>query len=355
MKILDSYIYKKLSIYLLIVFPSFSILSIFVELIDILKKANNIEISSILIYILAKMPENAYYIIPISLIISIFIIVNDLIKTREIYPIILNGLSIFYINKKIVLFSFVVVFVQIINLEFVIPKTNKIYLSVYQKLKNQKEEDIKGIAYNMWLKVDKNRFIYFDFLNLDKKEGNNLIYVVFDDRFNPVERIEASKFKILSKEIEVYESKFVVFNGADNIELNQFDKKVVPIFIDVENIKRLIKEKKPVSISQLYKIANVSQKYGYESSYFWSRFYQKVATVIAPFVLTVFILGFIWSMNKIYIGIAFLFTIIYWYGTSFISSIAETGNIPYYFIFTFDVLFVIIGIFKILKTELNLN
>lgn len=355
MKVLDSYVYKKLLVYLFIVFPSFSLLSILVEFIDILRKAKNIEISSILIYILAKLPENAYYIIPISLLIAIFILVNDLVKSREIYPIILNGLSIFYINKKIVLFSLVVIVVQIINLEFVIPKTNKIYQSVYQKLKNHKEEDFKGIAYNMWLKLDKNRFLYFDFLNLDKKEGNNIIYVVFDDEFNPVERMEASKFKILSNEIEVYQTKFVVFNVLDSIKLNQFDRKVVPIFIDTENIKRLIKERKPVSISQLYKVAKVSQKYGYESSYFWSRFYQKVATVVAPFVLTVFIIGFIWSMNKIYIGISFILTIIYWYGTSFISSVAEVGNIPYYFIFTFDVLFTLIGIYKMLKTEINLS
>lgn len=355
MKILDRYIYKKLIVYLFIVFPSSSLLSIFVEFIDILRRAENIEISSILIYTLAKLPENAYYIIPISLLISTFIFVNDLLKSREIYPVILNGLSIFYINKKVVLFSLFIIVVQIINLEFVMPKTNKIYQSVYQKLKNQKEEDFKGIAYNMWLKVDKNHFLYFDFLNLDKKEGNNIIYVVFDDKFNPIERIEASKFKILSNEIELYQAKFVVFNGGDDIKLNQFDKKVAPIFIDTENVKRLIKEKEPVSISQLYKVAKVSQKYGYESSYFWSRFYQKVATLFAPLVLTIFILGFIWSMNKIYIGISFILTIIYWYGTSFISYVAEVGNIPYYFIFTFDVLFIFIGIYKMLKTELNLS
>jgi Predicted permeases len=125
MRILDAYIYKKLSVYLFIIFPSFSIISALIELIEILKKAKTIEFSTLTLYILTKLPENAYYIIPISLIVASFMFINDLIKSREIYPIILNGISLNYISIRIILFSILVVVLQVINLETVMPKTNQ--------------------------------------------------------------------------------------------------------------------------------------------------------------------------------------------------------------------------------------
>lgn len=89
MKILDRYIYEKLTVYFLIVFPAFSLVSVLVELIEILRKAKVQDFNLILIYILAKLPENFYYIVPISLIISAFVVANEIIKSREIYPILL--------------------------------------------------------------------------------------------------------------------------------------------------------------------------------------------------------------------------------------------------------------------------
>lgn len=83
MKILDKYIYKKTLMYFLIVFPSFAIISGLVELIEILRKVKDIDIWLITIYILSKIPENSYYIIPASVLVSVFIVIMELKKVKK--------------------------------------------------------------------------------------------------------------------------------------------------------------------------------------------------------------------------------------------------------------------------------
>lgn len=351
MKILDRYIYEKLTVYFLIVFPAFSLVSVLVELIEILRKAKVQDFNLILIYILAKLPENFYYIVPISLIISAFVVVNEIVKSREIYPILLNGISINYISTRIVIFSIFISFLQVLNLEILMPKSNKVYVETYQKLKNQPLEDEKAIAYNLWLRLDEKNFIYFDFFDLEKKIGKEIVLISMDENFLPTNRWEAESFKVESNSLTLLRGKEITVKSIEDVKVSKFDEKKVYVSVDPEKIKKLIKEKKPVSITQLYKVAKIAQNYGYDASYFWSKFYQKLATVISPFILTVFAVGFIWRKNKFIILAGFLSTVLYWYGTSIVSAIASVGNIPYYFIFSFDVLFLSIGFYLVFKTK----
>ncbi|PMP78037.1 MAG: permease [Sulfurihydrogenibium sp.] len=351
MRLLDKYIYRKLITYLLVIFPAFSLVSALIELLEIIRKSKVQDFKLMLVYILAKLPENFYYIIPVSLIISAFMLANDLIKTREIYPVLLNGISLRYIISRIILFSVFVSFLQFLNLELLMPKTNKIYTQTYQKLKNEPPENEKSIAYNLWLKIDEKTFLYFDFFDLDKKVGKGLVIIRVDDNFNPFQRLESSDFKVNNQNLELFNGREILAKTINEVNINNFESKTVNVGINPENIKKLIETKKPVSITEVYKVAKIAQKYGYDASYFWSKFYQKLATVISPFVLAVFISGFIWSKNRILILVAFFSTVIYWYGTSIVSAVASVGNLPYFLIFSFDVLFLAVGVFFILKTK----
>ncbi|WP_297890176.1 LptF/LptG family permease [Sulfurihydrogenibium sp.] len=351
MRLFDVYIYRKLTAYLFVIFPAFSLVSVLVELIEIIRKSKVQDFSLMLIYIFAKLPENFYYIIPVSLTISAFLVANDLIKSREIYPILLNGISLNYISSRIIIFSVIVSFIQLLNLELLMPKTNRIYTETYQRLKNQPLDNEKAIAYNLWLKLDEKTFIYFDFFDLEKKIGKEIVIIKMDKDFNPYERWEASDFKVNPDRIDLFNGKEVLSKSIEDVKVSKFEKIQLSIGVDTEKIKKLIKEKKPVSLSQVYKVAKIAQNYGYDASYFWSQFYQKLATVISPFVLAVFISGFIWNKNKLITFMGFLSIVLYWYGTSIIAAIASVGNIPYYFIFSFDALFLFVGFYLIYKTK----
>ena len=284
MKILYKYPYKKLAIYLFVIVPSFSIVAILIELIELLRKAKVIEPYSIFMFVMYQLPEKIYYILPISTVIAFFLLAKDLIRSREIYPILLNGISLKKIGVILFIFPVFMSLVQIINLELVMPeakvKAQEIYLAIK---KRPKEEPL--IAYNSWVSLNKQTFLYFSFLDLRRKAGKGITILKFDKNFNPVLRIDGSNFRI-DKNIKIQDGKIINFNSFYDLDIKKFSLFVFPEKIDISSFKKLIKIKKPVSILQLYRSASIAEKFGYPSAYYWSKFFSKLATVWSPLILT---------------------------------------------------------------------
>lgn len=352
MKILDKYIYKKTLMYFLIVFPSFAIISGLVELIEILRKVKDIDIWLITIYILSKIPENSYYIIPASVLVSVFIVIMELKKSKEIYPILTNGISVKYLNIRFLIFSIVVCLIQFINLQLIMPKTVPLTQKIYMKLKNASEENQKTIAYNTWLKIDENKFIYFEVYDTNSKTGKGLLILEFDKDLKPLKRIESQEFKLIDKKLYVKNYRLIYIKSLNEVIIENIEGlKEINAGIDSKEIEKLIKEKKPISLTDIYKIATISKRYGYEPSYYWSKLFQKVATVISPFVLVIFSVMFFWKNSYYKIFVGFLSILFYWYGISVISSISEAGKLPYISPLIVDMIFILIGSVMILKLK----
>lgn len=342
MKILYRYLYKKLTIYLLILVPSFSFVAVLAELIELLRKAKNLDLTAILLYTLYQTPEKIYYILPVSMVVAFFLLAKDLISSREIYPILLNGLSLKRIGLSLFIFPAFISIIQFLNLEFLMPEAKKNAEQIYQIIKKKpKAEPL--IAYNSWVTIDRRNFMYFSFFDLRKKEGKGLIILRYDKDFNPVMRIEGESFKI-NKEILIKNGKVVTINSLSQIDLKKFSSFVFPEKIDVENLKKLIKVKKPVSIKQLYRSAKIAEKFGYPSAYYWSKMYSKLATVVAPLILSFSFYPFIWSRKKYTVVLIAFLLLGYWYSTAFLSAIAQSNVIPYYGIFTVDIIYILIGL-----------
>lgn len=346
MKILNRYIYKKLTAYLLVIFPSFTIVSGFVELIEVLRKVKDIDISMTLMYVLSKIPENSYYIIPISLLVSVFVVIVDLKKSRELYPIITGGIPVVYLNIRLMVASFVVSLVQVFNLEVVMPKTVPFSQQIYEKMKNQSEDNHKTIAYNIWLKLSNDVFVYFEVYDTGSKSGRGLILTQFGEDLRPTVRLEAKEFYIKENKLFVENYRKIDVKSLNDVRIETSENKIeVLTEINENDLNNLIKQKKPVSLTQIYKIANVAQRYGYEPNYYWAKLFQKLTTVISPFVLLMFSLWFFWQKeyHKVFIG--FISVLIYWYGVAVISSVVETGKLPYLIILGVDFVFIAAGIF----------
>lgn len=344
MRILDRYLYTKLSLYFLIIFPSFSIISGFVELVELLRKIKDPKADLMAIYVLSKIPENSYYILPISLLIAVFILILDLKKSREIYPILTGGIPIYYINSRFIIASVVVSILQVVNLQTVMPLTTQLSQEIYRKLKNQDEQHHKTIIYNLWLRVSDNTFIYFDVYDSTSKSGRGLVLTEFDIDLKPVKRVEAHEFYLENGKIVLKNYKKIEIKSITDVKIETSSGQTeVQTKIDHKDLEKLILQKKPVSLTQIYKIARIASRYGYEPSYYWSRLLQKVATVISPLVLVVFGLSFFWHKDYYRISIGFLSVLIYWYSIAVITSIAETGKLPFLVIPAIDVVFLIAG------------
>ena len=350
MKILYRYLYTKLFIYILIILPAFSFIVLLAELIEILRKIQNADLNSIALYMFYKLPEKVYFILPVVVVIAFMILVKELIDKKEIYPILLNGISLKQLGINLFLFPFFLSILQIINLEFVMPPFKEKSEELYQKLKvGSVEEDKYLIAYDRWVAVGENKFIYFGFLDLNKKKGNNIVYVEFNKDFKPIQRVEGKEFFINNSQIVIKDAKIIDFSKINKrkIEITNYSKYYVNLNVGLKNLKKIFKVRKPVSLTEFYKTAKVFEKFGYSASYYWSRFYSTLSTVFSPLILSIAIYPFLWNRRKDSIILAFVSIIAYWYGISFITSLSESGAIPYLSVFIVDIIFVLVGLIKL--------
>jgi len=351
MKILYRYLYKKLTVYLLVIVPSFTFVAILAELVELLRKAKNLDFQAIVLYILYQTPEKVYYILPVSVVIALFLMARDLINSREIYPILLNGISLKRLGMAVFIFPVFVSVVQLVNLEIVMPEAKRKAESIYGFLrKKPKTEPL--IAYNSWVTIDKNTFMYFSFLDLRTKKGKGIVILKHRDDFSPVLRIEGKQF-FIGEQIKIKNSKVITINEGTQISLKRFNEYIFPEKVDIENFKKLIKVKKPVSIRQLYRSAVIAEKFGYPASYYWSKMYSKIATVIAPVILAFTFYPLLWNRKKTSIVVMAVLLLTYWYSIAFLTSIAQSNVIPYYGIFSVDVIYLLLGIIMFRKLKFS--
>ncbi len=346
MGILDRYIYKKLFIYLLVILPSISFVTILVELIELFRKIKLFDLSAIFLYVLYKIPEKLYFMLPVSVVIVITLLAKDLIKSREIYPILLNGISLKRLGKRFFIFAAFFSILQILNLEFLLSESQKKAEKVYMILKKKEsEENKKLLAFNTWIALDKKTFMYFDVLDFESKSGKNAVIIKLDKSFKPVLRIEGNRFFVKENKIIFFNGKVIDLKNPFDFSIFAFKKYPFFMDMDIEQFKKLIKVKKPVSLRQLYTTAKIAERYGYPASYYWSKFYQKLATVFSPFFLAFAVYPFIWKKRAEYIGIILGLVIFYWYGSGFLSSLAESNVLPYISVLFIDVVYIAVGLF----------
>ncbi|NPA12523.1 MAG: LptF/LptG family permease [Aquificae bacterium] len=343
MKLLYRYLYKKLAVYLLVLVPSFAFVGILAEVVEILRKVKNLDYQAILLYVLYQTPEKVYYILPVSMVVALFLLARDLVNSREIYPILLNGISLRRLGVALFIFPVVVSLLQVANLELIMPEAKKRAEDIYSFLKKRPQNE-PLIAYNTWVAIDKDRFVYFSFLDLKSKNGKGIVAVEYTPNFTPKSVIEGKRF-FVEKGIKIYDGKKVVFSDDKDISLERFSVFILQTKVNLEELKKLIKVKKPVSIRQLYHAAVIAEKFGYPSSYYWSKMFSSLASVISPLVLSVAFYPLVWGRKKVYLVLMAVSLLVYWYATAFLTSLAQSNVIPYYGIFAVDIVYLIVGLF----------
>ncbi len=347
MKKLYIYLYKRFFVYLFVVFPAFIFVGVLADLIEVLRKIQILDIKKIILYMVLQVPEKAYLMLPISIVIAFVLLARDLINSREIYAILINGISIRKISVVLVLLTVFLSVIQILNLEFVMPdakkKATKIYYSI--KKKNNIEAKEIQVAYKTWLALENNFFMYFDVLNFKTKSGKKLIIIKLDKKNNPLFTIEGEEFKIKKKIIDIKNGRIINIPNIYDVHMVHVKEYSWPAEIDLDKIKQLIITKLPVSLTEYYKNAKIAEKYGYEYGYYWSKFFSKMATVVSPFILSLFALPFLWTKKNNRLILIFVSILVYFYSVALLSSIAETGIIPYFTVLSVDVVYILIGVY----------
>ncbi len=354
MKILYRYLFQRILIYFFIVLPAFSIVVLLAELVEILRKIKVLNVSELSLYLLFQLPEKIYYVLPVSVVIAFILLARELIDRKEIYPILLNGISLKKLALVLLTFPILLSFVQFLNIEYVIPEASRKAKTIYERLKTSQEikkEEQYIIGYDKWISTKENQFIYFGLIDLGKKEGRNIIILNFKNGLIPLKRIEAKKFKIKDNKLYLEEAKLIDFSNVNNFKLDikYYKEKTLDLPFNLKNLKDLFKIKKPISPSGFYKSAKIFEKFGYSADYYWGKFFSIIATIFSPFVLAFITYPFLWSKKKDRIALAFILIVFYWYATAFLTSLVQTGKFPYIIVFSIDILYLAIGSFFMKK------
>ncbi len=353
MKKLYLYLYKRYLIYLFIIFPSFVAVTLLADVIELFRKIKVMIFGDIILYIGCQIPEKVYYVLPISAVIALIFLARELINRNEIYAVLTSGISIKSLSVSLIFLTIVITFIQIANIELLMPDAKAKSIDIYQKLKAKKDKNDEDIsfAYNTWVSLDEDLFLYFDFIDFENRNGKNLVLIKFDQNYYPVYRVESKRFDILKNSIETYSSKVIVIQNIDKIDIQYVRQYTLPFKISLNDLKQLVAKRKPVSLAQLYETAKIAQEYGHKYSYYWSKFYSKLASVFAPTVLSIFAVPFIWTRKKNRLLFIFIGIMLYWYLIALISSISATGIVPYQFTLLVDVIFLAIGGFYLARLK----
>ncbi len=350
MKKLYLYLYKRYFTYLFIIFPSFVAVTLLADIIELFRKIKVMIFADIILYVIYQIPEKVYYVLPVSTVIALIFLARELINKNEVHAILTSGISIKDISISLVFITIFITALQIGNLEFLMPQAKLKSIEIYNKLKRSysNDEEIK-FAYNTWVSLEKDLFLYFDFIDFETKGGKNLVLIRFDENYYPVYRVESKSFKVLKNSIETFSSRVIVIQNIDNIDVQFVNQYTLPFKIDINDLKTLVAKRKPISLTQLYETAKIAEEYGHKYSYYWSKFYSKLASIFAPTVLSVFAVPFIWTRRKNRLFFIFVGIMLYWYLIALLSSISSTGLVPYQITLSVDVAFIIIGIFYLLR------
>ncbi|NPA52028.1 MAG: YjgP/YjgQ family permease [Aquificae bacterium] len=351
MKKLYMYLYKRYFVYLFIIFPSFVAVTLLADVIELLRKIKVMVLGDILLYILYQVPEKVYYVLPISTVIALIFLARELINRNEIYAVLTSGISVRSLSVALIFLTGLITFFQIVNVELLMPDAKAKSIDIYKKLKTKKDKNGEEVsfAYNTWVSLEEDLFLYFDFIDFENKRGKNLVLIKFDKNYYPVYRVESKRFEILESSIETFSSRVIVIQNIDKIDVQYVKQYTLPFKIDIDDLKQLVAKRKPVSLTQLYETAKIAQEYGHKYSYYWSKFYSKLASIFAPTVLSIFAVPFVWTRKKNRLFFIFIGIMFYWYLIALISSISATGLIPYQFTLAVDVVFLFVGIFSLLR------
>jgi len=239
------------------------------------------------------------------------------------------------------------------NIQILMPNGYQFAEKYYKKLKGNSEvQNEHLITANQWIRINKTTFIYFGFLDLNNNTGKDFIYLQMKrDNFFPIYRIESKDVKLLNGKVLMKNGRVISLVDIENFDYAKFSNLEFPVNIDIKNLRKLVKIKKAISITQFYKKATIADKFGYPSGYFWSRFFSYFTSVFSPIVLILFIYPFLWMKRREKYFVIVGSILIYWYSIASIASLTEAGALPYFTPFFINIIYVSVGTLFLLKTK----
>lgn len=324
-------------------------------IVDFFEKIDNfieagISIPRILAYFAYKLPFVAAQMIPICLLLAVIITFGLMNRHNELIALRSGGVSIIHLLKPVLALGGVFGVSLFMISEAVVPvtisKANRIWL---EEVKNKSVNTSR--ERNIWIK-EKRKIIYIEHYNPTKKMIFGIVTYEFDDRFNLVQRVDASR-GVFKEGIwivdDVMEQKYNASTGIYDVRLLR--QASLPINLQPEDLTRVVKGSEEMGFTELMGYIDQVEGEGYDATPYRVDLHAKAAFPFICLLMSLLGTGLAAKIRSkeslpiliaAAIGIAFL----YWTGYGLFTSLGY-GEVlpPLVSAWTANVIFLFFGIY----------
>ncbi len=334
MSVLSRYITKEIIKFFLLVMVL--VIGIY-AIVDFFEKIDNFieegaPISRALFYMLLKTPFIVAQMVPVSLLLSIIIVLGFMNKSNEIIALKSSGVSIYTLLKPLIAIGLVTSIVLFFFSETVVPVTmsraNRIWLEEIKKKPSVVSREKK-----IWMRLGQS-IVHIKYFNPSKQTIFGVTLNVFDRNFDLVRRLDATEGKFS-------EGKWVFYNLMEQILDKKsgkyrhafFRSKIEKLDLTPDDLQKIVKKSEEMSFMELRHYIHKIKSEGYDASAYWVGLHSKISF---PFVCLIFSMAGVGISMKcsrreaislgITIGIVLVF--LYWIFYSFCLSLGTGEMLP---------------------------
>jgi lipopolysaccharide export system permease protein len=144
-------------------------------------------------YFLYKLPLILYQVVPVSLLISIVVVIGIMTRHNELTAIKAGGIDLYSLTIPLVLYCLGVSMLVFVNNEYLLPSTNRRATHIYNvKIKGKPPRGIFRQS-RVWFASGKDTIFNVQILDPKNQVLEGVTLIRFDGSYNPRERIDAMK------------------------------------------------------------------------------------------------------------------------------------------------------------------
>lgn len=290
--LIDRYILKLFTSYLVAGLTVFSVLFLTVDFMSSMVRYN-VQLSVLFRYYIYLLPSIVYQMIPMASVLSSIFTISSLQKSNELVALFSSGMSLIRISTPIVILTLIISIFGFFFSDLILPvfskKKNYIY---YLEIVKQPGLFSTVKENKIWYR-SRNTLFNIKTLNIKKKQAQQLTLYYFDPNWNLIQLITA-------KEVHMNGGKWALSDGALTLFIEDspfplttsFDKKIISVAEDLGDLKSNPDTSDTLSVTDLKKFIGKNKEAGLDTMHYEVDYYAKYSFAFASSLLAILSIPF---------------------------------------------------------------
>lgn len=286
MRILDRYILKEFSRFLIITFLSFITLFLIVDFFEKIRMflSNNASVYQIISYFIFSIPMIISYILPPAILLTTLMTFGSLSKFHEITAMKANGINIYRISLPVIIFAAIATVFLFYFSEMITPASIQKTEHVI-KVDVQKQKTLGFFKQNEIWYHGENAIYNFKMFDVDKNILRGVTINYLNPDFTLMSRIDAKRAEWKNDKWFFYNLLITRFDAANNPILEWSREKVIAIPEQPNDFKVMQKDAEKMGYFELRKYVKKIQSEGFDVTKYLVELQGKIAFPLVTLIM----------------------------------------------------------------------